>query len=524
MIMLWWLVNPLTAVLTFLSLIGYAVLYTVWLKHVTPQNIVIGGAAGAAPPVLGWTAVTGSADPHSLLLFLIIFAWTPPHFWALAIARRKDYAKAGIPMLPVAYGVEFTQLHILLYTILLFIVTLLPYLTGMSGLLYLAAAVVLGVDLHALRHRDAQARRAGPAAHAGVPLFDQLPDAAVRGAAGRSLPARSVPDAAMAGRSTHFAAPLLLAVDHRPDRLRLAVSVPLRRPTARRSREALRSLSWARAGRGDMFNNVLLYVPFGFCVALLVEPRWGRVAGIVAGTLLGAALSLGLELLQASVAIRVSSLRDLSLNAAGSLLGAVLGTVFHALGSRVSPQGTPRSRSAFVAMSILVLWLLERLWPLLPDPGLRQLKRAVRPLLTPHIEWMALAGFFVGWLVVAQVVFGLVEAAARDGRVPDRDRDGAGRPHVRRRQHARRGRDRGHRAAVAAAGAAQPARGRHAFDARRGAAGRVAGLGGRAAAARRRTASPRPACPGCARCCCATCRRRRCWPTRPSATSRSAGC
>ena len=145
MIVLWWLVNPLTAVLTFLSLIGYAVLYTVWLKHVTPQNIVIGGAAGAAPPVLGWTAVTGSADPHALLLFLIIFAWTPPHFWALAIARRKDYAKAGIPMLPVAYGVEFTQLHILLYTILLFIVTLLPYLTGMSGLLYLVAAVVLGL-------------------------------------------------------------------------------------------------------------------------------------------------------------------------------------------------------------------------------------------------------------------------------------------------------------------------------------------------------------------------------------------
>jgi protoheme IX farnesyltransferase len=144
MVVLWTQVNPLTAVLTFASLIGYAVLYTVWLKHVTPQNIVIGGAAGAAPPVLGWTAITGQLDPHALLLFLIIFAWTPPHFWALAIARRKDYAKAGIPMLPVAYGVEFTQLHILLYTILLFIVTLLPYLTGMSGLLYLAAAVVLG--------------------------------------------------------------------------------------------------------------------------------------------------------------------------------------------------------------------------------------------------------------------------------------------------------------------------------------------------------------------------------------------
>jgi protoheme IX farnesyltransferase len=155
MVILWWLVNPLTAVLTFLSLIGYAVLYTVWLKHVTPQNIVIGGAAGAAPPVLGWTAVTGTADPHSLLLFLIIFAWTPPHFWALAIARRRDYAKAGIPMLPVAYGVEFTQLHILLYTIILFIVTLLPYLTGMSGLVYVAAAIALGAIFlkHAVRLR-----------------------------------------------------------------------------------------------------------------------------------------------------------------------------------------------------------------------------------------------------------------------------------------------------------------------------------------------------------------------------------
>ncbi len=161
MLVLWFLVNPLTAVLTFASLIGYAVLYTVWLKHVTPQNIVIGGAAGAAPPVLGWTAVTGAIDPHALLLFLIIFAWTPPHFWALAIARRADYAKAGIPMLPVAYGVDFTRLHILLYTILLFIVTLLPYLTAMSGLLYLAAAVVLGVGFTrravALRRPDAPA-------------------------------------------------------------------------------------------------------------------------------------------------------------------------------------------------------------------------------------------------------------------------------------------------------------------------------------------------------------------------------
>jgi protoheme IX farnesyltransferase len=143
MILLWGWVNPLTAVLTFLSLIGYAVIYTVWLKHATPQNIVIGGAAGAAPPVLGWTAVTGQVDPYSLLLFLIIFTWTPPHFWALAIARRDDYAKAGIPMLPVSYSVDFTRLHILFYTILLVLVTLLPYLTGMSGLIYLAAALVL---------------------------------------------------------------------------------------------------------------------------------------------------------------------------------------------------------------------------------------------------------------------------------------------------------------------------------------------------------------------------------------------
>jgi VanZ family protein len=211
----------------------------------------------------------------------------------------------------------------------------------------------------------------------------------------------------MAGRSSHFAAPLLLAVF---TGLIVYVSLyPFRFVDGPTLGEALRALSWARAGRGDMLNNVLLYVPFGFCVALVVEPRWGRGTGIVAGTVLGLLLSLGLELLQASVAIRVSSLRDLSLNMAGSLIGTVFGTVFHALGSRVSPQGSPRSRSAFVAMSILVLWLLERLWPLWPDPGLRQLKRAVRPLLTPHIEWMPLLGFIVGWLVVAQVVFGLVK-------------------------------------------------------------------------------------------------------------------
>ncbi|MGH8498219.1 MAG: heme o synthase, partial [Methylococcales bacterium] len=136
-------VNFLTALLTFLSLIGYAVIYTVYLKHATPQNIVIGGAAGAAPPVLGWCAVTGSVDPCALLLFLIIFVWTPPHFWALAVAKQQEYAMADIPMLPVTHGADFTRLQILFYTILLLLVTLLPYLTGMSGWLYLWVSLVL---------------------------------------------------------------------------------------------------------------------------------------------------------------------------------------------------------------------------------------------------------------------------------------------------------------------------------------------------------------------------------------------
>ena len=138
------LVNPLTMLLTLVSLIGYSVVYSMFLKRATPQNIVIGGAAGAAPPVLGWAAVSGNLHPHALLLFLIIFVWTPPHFWALAIARRRDYENAEIPMLPVTHGAAFTRLHILLYTLLLFIVSLLPYLTGMSGVAYLAGAVVLG--------------------------------------------------------------------------------------------------------------------------------------------------------------------------------------------------------------------------------------------------------------------------------------------------------------------------------------------------------------------------------------------
>jgi protoheme IX farnesyltransferase len=137
------LVNALTALLTFASLIGYAVIYTVWLKRATSQNIVIGGAAGAAPPVLGWAAVTGTVEPNALLLFLIVFVWTPPHFWALAIARKDEYAKVGIPMLPVTHGVAFTRLQVLLYTLLLVAVTLMPFVTGMSGLLYLGAAIVL---------------------------------------------------------------------------------------------------------------------------------------------------------------------------------------------------------------------------------------------------------------------------------------------------------------------------------------------------------------------------------------------
>ena len=143
MLLLVWFVNVLTAVLTFLSMIGYAVIYTMYLKRATPQNIVIGGAAGAMPPVLGWTAVTGELHPHALLLFLIIFVWTPPHFWALAVHKRKEYAEVAIPMLPVTHGVEFTRLQITLYTILLFVVTLLPYLTGMSGWIYLLAALLL---------------------------------------------------------------------------------------------------------------------------------------------------------------------------------------------------------------------------------------------------------------------------------------------------------------------------------------------------------------------------------------------
>jgi heme o synthase len=144
MLILLLLVNPLCAWLTLASFVGYAIIYTGYLKRATPQNIVIGGLSGAMPPLLGWTAVTGSVDPGGLLLVLIIFAWTPPHFWPLAIHRKKDYAKTDIPMLPVTHGDALTKLHILLYTIIMLLVSILPWLTGMSGLPYLAAALLLG--------------------------------------------------------------------------------------------------------------------------------------------------------------------------------------------------------------------------------------------------------------------------------------------------------------------------------------------------------------------------------------------
>ena len=144
MILLVW-VNALTLWLTLATFVGYAVVYTVILKPLTPQNIVIGGASGAMPPVLGWAAMRGSVDPEAWMLCLIIFLWTPPHFWALALYRVEDYARAGLPMLPVTHGNEFTRLHVLLYTFVLLAGTLLPFVYGMSGLIYLASAVVLGL-------------------------------------------------------------------------------------------------------------------------------------------------------------------------------------------------------------------------------------------------------------------------------------------------------------------------------------------------------------------------------------------
>jgi len=159
------LVNPLTMWLTLATFLGYAVIYTMILKPLTPQNIVIGGASGAMPPVLGWAAVTGQVTPEALLLFLIIFAWTPPHFWSLALYRAEEYARAGLPMLPVTHGRKFTQLHVLLYTLILAAASIMPFVYGMSGWLYLAAAVVLGAIFiaYAVRiyvdYSDALARR-----------------------------------------------------------------------------------------------------------------------------------------------------------------------------------------------------------------------------------------------------------------------------------------------------------------------------------------------------------------------------
>ena len=143
LVLLYELINPLTMWLTLGTFFGYAVIYTVFLKPATPLNIVIGGASGAMPPILGWAAVTNSIPPEALILFLIIFSWTPPHFWALALYRRNEYAKSGLPMLPITHGEEFTRLHILLYTIILVTVSIMPFTIGMSGLLYLAGAVAL---------------------------------------------------------------------------------------------------------------------------------------------------------------------------------------------------------------------------------------------------------------------------------------------------------------------------------------------------------------------------------------------
>jgi heme o synthase len=141
--LLWFAVNPLTMWLTFATFVGYAVIYTVILKPMTPQNIVIGGASGAMPPVLGWAAIRGDVGPEALIMCLIIFLWTPPHFWALALYRAEDYRKSGLPMLPITHGSEFTRLHVLLYTLVLFAGTMLPFISGMSGLIYLVSAVLL---------------------------------------------------------------------------------------------------------------------------------------------------------------------------------------------------------------------------------------------------------------------------------------------------------------------------------------------------------------------------------------------
>ncbi len=206
----------------------------------------------------------------------------------------------------------------------------------------------------------------------------------------------------------HLAAPLLLAV---AVLLILYVSLtPFRLAPGGPSslREAFELLTWARASRGDMLNNVLLYAPLGFCVALLVEPRLKRVAALAASLIVGASLSLSMELLQASIAPRVPSLTDLTLNCIGALAGALGGSTWHAFGARLAPQDAPASRARAVAGLIVALWLVLRLWPLLPDASLTQLKRAVRPLFTPHIRFSETAAYLLGWLIVAEALFHLV--------------------------------------------------------------------------------------------------------------------
>jgi VanZ family protein len=205
----------------------------------------------------------------------------------------------------------------------------------------------------------------------------------------------------------HLAAPLLLAV---AILLILYVSLyPFRfEPDGPSMLAAVELLTWARASRSDMLNNVLLYMPLGFCVALIVEPRFGRAAAMGAALIAGAALSLSMELLQASIAPRVPSLTDLTLNAVGALAGTLGGSAWHAFGSRIAPQGAPVNRARAVAVLIVALWLVMRLWPLLPDASLGQLKRAVRPLFTPHIRFAETAGYLIGWLIVSEAVFHLV--------------------------------------------------------------------------------------------------------------------
>jgi glycopeptide antibiotics resistance protein len=209
----------------------------------------------------------------------------------------------------------------------------------------------------------------------------------------------------MSARS-HFAAPLLLIV---VVALILYVSLyPFRFAADGPSiAAAFDALTWARAGRREMFNNLLLYLPLGFCLALLVEPRFGRVAAFIAGTAAGAFMSLAMEITQASIPMRVPSYTDLALNTTGALAGAMIGSAWHVLGSRMTPRGNPLTRSRAVPITIVVLWLATRLWPLLPDASLSQLKAAVRPLFRPEFAWSEFVAFFVGWLIVAQAVFHL---------------------------------------------------------------------------------------------------------------------